>query len=167
MTSSSGVTSTADPLAGSYAVEALTLDIEREARALIEKIDAMGGATAAIESGFMQHEIGDSAYVAQRALEEKRAIVVGVNDFIEDDSPTLPIMDIDESVERDQVERLAAFRAGRAQDWQGALARLDAGAQGSQNLMPLIVDCVRNECTVGEIVNAMKRTFGEHREQGF
>jgi methylmalonyl-CoA mutase, N-terminal domain len=163
----SGVTSTADPLAGSYAVEAMTLDIEREARALIEKIDAMGGATAAIESGFMQHEIGDSAYVAQRALEEKRAIVVGVNEFIEDDSPTLPIMVIDESVERDQVARLSAFRAARTRDWQGALARLDRGAQGTENLMPLIVDCVRNECTVGEIVNAMKRTFGEHREQGF
>ncbi|HEX8410812.1 MAG TPA: methylmalonyl-CoA mutase family protein [Thermoanaerobaculia bacterium] len=163
----SGIASTADPLAGSYAIEAMTLDIEREARMLIEKIDAMGGATAAIESGFMQHEIGDSAYVAQRALEEKRAIVVGVNEFTDEERTTLPIMTIDESVEREQVARLTAFRANRTGEWQGALTRLDAAAQSSENLMPLIVDCVRNECTVGEIVNAMKQTFGEHREQGF
>ncbi|HUR79835.1 MAG TPA: methylmalonyl-CoA mutase family protein, partial [Thermoanaerobaculia bacterium] len=161
----SGVASTADPLAGAYAVESLTLDIERDARALIEKIDAMGGATAAIESGFMQHEIGDSAYAAQRALEEKSAIVVGVNDFVEDDETVkLPIMVIDESVERDQVARLVAFRAARTSDWQDALSRLEAAAPTTGNLMPLIVDCVREECTIGEIVNAMKTTFGEHHE---
>ena len=160
----SGVASTADPLAGSYAVEALTLDIEREARALIEKIDAMGGATAAIESGFMQHEIGDSAYAAQRDLEDKRAIVVGVNEFVDGEPSTLPILTIDESVERDQVARLAAFRESRTRDWKSALTRLDAAARSSDNLMPLIVDCVRNECTVGEIVGTLKETFGEHRE---
>jgi methylmalonyl-CoA mutase N-terminal domain/subunit len=164
----SGVATTADPLAGSYAVESMTLDIEREARALIEKIDAMGGATAAIESGFMQHEIGDSAYVAQRALEEKQAIVVGVNDFVDaHETTTLPILVIDESVERDQVERLRAFRERRGGDWQGALARLDAAARSAENLMPLIVECVRRECTIGEIVGALKTTFGEHREQNF
>ena len=161
------VTTTADPLAGSYAIESLTLDIEREARGLIEKIDAMGGATAAIESGFMQHEIGDSAYRAQRALEEKTAIVVGVNEFVEQGETTLPILVIDESVERDQVARLGAFRESRSRDWQTALARLDAAARGTDNLMPLIVDCVRNECTIGEIVGTLKQTFGEHREQGF
>src|ERR1051325_10063962 len=100
-----GVPQWADPLAGSYLVESMTLDIEREARALIEKIDAMGGARAAIESGFVQHQIGDSAYLAQRALGEKSAIVVGVNDFIEEEKTTLPIMVIDESVEREQVAR--------------------------------------------------------------
>ena len=162
-----GVATTADPLAGSYAIEALTLDIERQARELIEKIDAMGGATAAIESGFMQHEIGESAYLAQRAMEDKRAIVVGVNDFIEGEDAKLPIMTIDESVERDQVARLAAFRASRTSGWQRALDALASAARGSDNLMPLIVDAVRNECTIGEIVNAMKETFGEHREQGF
>jgi methylmalonyl-CoA mutase N-terminal domain/subunit len=164
----SGVASTADPLAGSYAVESMTLDIEREARALIEKIDAMGGATAAIESGFMQHEIGDSAYRAQRALEEKEAIVVGVNEFVdESESARLPTMVIDESVEREQVARLAQFRAGRTTDWQGALAKLDGAARSSENLMPFIVEAVRNECTVGEIVGTLKQTFGEHTEQGF
>ncbi|MGZ5472664.1 MAG: acyl-CoA mutase large subunit family protein [Thermoanaerobaculia bacterium] len=160
----SGVVRIVDPLAGSYAVEALTLDIEREARELIEKIDAMGGATAAIESGFMQHEIGDSAYQAQRALEDKSAIVVGVNDFVEDAKTTLPIMVIDESVERDQVARLREFRATRTRDGQSALARLDEGARGSGNLMPLIIDCVRNDCTIGEIVATLTKTFGEHRE---
>jgi methylmalonyl-CoA mutase N-terminal domain/subunit len=162
-----GVAKTADPLAGSYAIESLTLDIEREARALIEKIDAMGGAMAAIESGFMQHEIGDAAYVAQRALEDKTAIVVGMNEFADDQRVTLPLLTIDESVERDQVARLNAFRARRSRDWQGALRRLDDAARGTANLMPLIVDAVRNECTIGEIVATLRDTFGEHREQGF
>jgi methylmalonyl-CoA mutase N-terminal domain/subunit len=162
-----GITKTADPLAGSYAVESLTLDIEREARALIEKIDAMGGAMAAIESGFMQHEIGDSAYRAQRELEEKSAIVVGVNEFVGEETTTLPILTIDDSVERDQVARLRAFREKRTHDWQSALQRLDAAARGTDNLMPLIVDAVRHECTIGEIVGTLKTTFGEHVEQGF
>jgi methylmalonyl-CoA mutase N-terminal domain/subunit len=162
-----GVTANADPLAGSYAVEAKTLDIEREARQLIEKIDAMGGALAAIESGFVQREIGESAYQAQRALEEKRAIVVGVNDFIDGEASTLPILTINESVEPDQVARLHAFRARRIGDWRKALAALDEAARGGDNLMPRIVDCVRNDCTVGEIVGTLKRTFGEHTDQGF
>jgi methylmalonyl-CoA mutase N-terminal domain/subunit len=162
-----GVIKFADPLAGGYQLEAITLDIEREARALIEEIDEMGGAIAAIESGFVQNEIGESAYRAQRELEEKRAIVVGVNDFVEDGSSTLPIMTIDESVERDQVARLNAFRAQRKGDVAGALAALDGAARGTDNLMPLIVECVRRECTVGEIVATLKKTFGEHRDQGF
>ncbi|MCU1227330.1 MAG: Methylmalonyl-CoA mutase [Acidobacteria bacterium] len=162
-----GVTSTADPLAGSYAIESRTLDLEREALELIEKIDAMGGALAAIESGFMQNEIGESAYFAQRALEEKRAIVVGVNEFTESDSPKLPIMSIDEQVELDQVASLVAYRAARGGAWQAALARLDVAARADENLMPHIVEAVRSDCTVGEIVSTLKATFGEHRDQGF
>ena len=162
-----GITHFADPLAGSYEIESLTLDIERDARALIERIDAMGGAREAIESGFVQYEIGESAYLAQRALEEKRAIVVGVNEFVDDGSATLPIMSIDESVERDQVERVRAFRAQRKGDVATALASLDSAAREGQNLMPLIVECVRQNCTVGEIVSKLKETFGEHKDQGF
>jgi methylmalonyl-CoA mutase N-terminal domain/subunit len=162
-----GVTRYADPLAGSYEIESRTLDIAREARALIERIDAMGGAREAIESGFVQHEIGESAYQAQRALEEKRAIVVGVNEFADDGSATLPITEIDEAVERDQVERLRAFRASRKGDGSAALSALDAAARENRNLMPFIVDCVRQDCTVGEIVSKLKETFGEHRDQGF
>jgi methylmalonyl-CoA mutase N-terminal domain/subunit len=162
-----GVVRYADPLAGSYEVEALTLDIERQALELIKRIDDMGGALNAIESGFMQNEIGESAYRAQRDLEQKQAIVVGVNDFIEEERVTLPILVIDESVERDQVARLRAFREGRTREWQRALATLDETARGGENLMPPIIDCVRNECTIGEIVGTLKRTFGEHRDQGF
>lgn len=162
-----GVTRWADPLAGSYEVEAMTLDIERQARELIEKIDAMGGALAAIDSGFVQLEIGESAYQAQRALEEKRDIVVGVNDFVDAEASTLPILTIDESVERDQLTRLNAFRAGRSGSWQAALNALSDATRGTANLMPLIVDCVRHDCTIGEIVNTLKETFGEHHDQGF
>jgi methylmalonyl-CoA mutase N-terminal domain/subunit len=162
-----GVTQFADPLAGSYLIEARTLDIEREARALIERIDAMGGARAAIESGFMQHEIGDSAYQAQRALEEKQAIVVGVNEFVEEGGLTLPILTIEESVERDQVARLQAFRSRRTADFNAPLAALARAAADGTNLMPHIVDCVRAECTVGEIVSTLKHRFGEHIDQGF
>jgi methylmalonyl-CoA mutase N-terminal domain/subunit len=162
-----GVTASADPLAGSYAIEAKTLDIEREARALIEKIDGMGGALAAIDSGFVQHEIGESAYQAQRALEEKRAVVVGMNEFVDGERSSLPILTIDESVERDQVARLHAFRSHRIGNWRDALTALDEAARSETNLMPRIVDCVRNDCTVGEIVSTLKATFGEHHDQGF
>ncbi|HSP34772.1 MAG TPA: methylmalonyl-CoA mutase family protein, partial [Thermoanaerobaculia bacterium] len=147
-----GIASTADPLAGSYAIESMTLDIERGARALIERVEQQGGAIAAIESGFVQNEIGESAYEAQRAIEEKRTVVVGVNEFTEEKRVTLPIMVIDETVERDQVRRLDAFRKKRTGGWQRALSSLDAAAGSQQNLMPLIVDAVRNECTIGEIV---------------
>jgi methylmalonyl-CoA mutase N-terminal domain/subunit len=162
-----GVVATADPLAGAYSIESMTLDIERAARELIEKIDGMGGAMAAIESGFVQHEIGESAYRAQRALEEKESIVIGVNDFVDGEGATLPLLRIDESVERDQVARLDAFRASRDDAWQRALASLDAAARGNENLMPDIVECVRQRCTVGEIVATLKKTFGEHQDQGF
>jgi methylmalonyl-CoA mutase N-terminal domain/subunit len=162
-----GVTSSADPLAGSYAIESRTLDLEHEALELIGKIDEMGGALAAIESGFMQNEIGESAYFAQRALEEKRAIVVGVNEFTESDSPKLPTMSIDEQVELDQVASLVAYRASRGDAWKAALERLDTAARADENLMPHIVEAVRSDCTVGEIVSTLKATFGEHRDQGF
>ena len=162
-----GITHYADPLAGSYEVESRTLDIERQARALIERIDTMGGARAAIESGFVQHEIGESAYRAQRALEEKTAIVVGVNEFVDDGSAALPISAIADDVGRDQVERLRAFRSNRSGNVASALSELDGAARDGRNLMPLIVECVRQDCTIGEIVGKLKETFGEHRDQGF
>ncbi len=160
-----GVAATADPLGGSYAIESLTLDIERAARELIDRVERMGGAIAAIESGFVQNEIGESAYLAQRALEQKQAIVVGVNEFAEEGPVTMPILSLDENVEREQVARLQAFRARRTGDFRRALASLDDAARSGQNLMPRIVDCVRSDCTIGEIVSTLKTTFGEHREQ--
>ena len=162
-----GVAGSADPLAGAYSVESLTLDIERGARELIERIDGMGGALAAIESGFIQNEIADSAYIAQRAIEEKRAIVVGVNEFAHKEETKLPITVIDENVEREQVARLREFRSARRGNWKEALATLDRAARSSENLLPAIVEAVRNDCTVGEIVNTLRETFGEYREQGF
>ncbi|HEU4522514.1 MAG TPA: methylmalonyl-CoA mutase family protein [Thermoanaerobaculia bacterium] len=161
-----GVTATADPLGGSYAIESMTLDIEREARTLIERIEQDGGALAAIENGFVQNEIAESAYVAQRDIETKRSIVVGVNEFAEDGKTTLPILRIDENIEREQVARLEAFRKRRKGGVDRALSALDDGARSSGNLMPLIVDAIRNDCTVGEIVSTLKRTFGEHTDPG-
>src|SRR4029077_7670841 len=152
---------------GSYAIESMTLDIERQARALIEKIDGLGGALAAIESGFMQNAIADAAYVAQRALESKESIVVGVNDFIEPEQTTLPLLVVDERIEREQVERLRAFRQHRRGDFRAALSALHESSGLSENVMPHIIHCVRNDCTVGEIVSTLKQTFGEHRDAGF
>jgi len=170
----SGVTDTVDPFAGSYAVESLTLDLERKAEELIARIDSLGGALAAIESGFMQGEIGESAYIAQRALEEGRAIVVGVNRFVEEEGLKLPTLRIDESVEPDQIARLRSYRERRHADpvrnERFATARLalaEAAAESDRNLLPFIVEAVRSDCTVGEIVAALKESFGEHRDQGF
>ncbi len=163
----SGVANTADPLAGSYAIEALTLDIERAARELIENVEKLGGAMAAINSGFVQNEIGDSAYKAQRAVEKKASIVVGVNEFVEPEQTTLPLLIIDERVEREQVARLKKFRETRKGRWQDSLAALDEAARSSRNLMPPIVDAVRNDCTIGEIVSTLKKTFGEHLDMSF
>jgi methylmalonyl-CoA mutase N-terminal domain/subunit len=162
-----GVPATADPLAGSYAVESATLDLERGARLLIDKIDSMGGALAAIESGFVQKEIGDAAYAAQQAIESKKSIVVGVNEFVDDTPSPFPTLKIDENVEREQVARLREFRQKRRGDVRGSLEALDRAAREGRNVMPPIVECVRNDCTVGEIVGTLKKTFGEHADQGF
>ncbi len=168
-----GIAMTVDPLAGSYAVESLTLDIECAAREMIEKIDMMGGALAAIETGFVQNEIGEAAYRAQKAIEENRDIVVGVNEFIEEKSNPLPILKIHESVERDQVARLREFRARRdsspeqRESHTRALETLHRAATTNGNLMPPIVEAIRQNATIGEIVTTLTKTFGEHHDQGF
>jgi methylmalonyl-CoA mutase N-terminal domain/subunit len=168
-----GVAETADPLAGSYAVETMTLEIERRARELIEQIDSLGGALAATDRGWIQNEISESAYRAQRALEDETAIVVGVNRYRDETSTPLPTLDLDESVEREQIERLVAFRERRDGDrakrdrHSRALADLDAAVKADRNLLPFIVEAVRSEATVGEIVATLKRTFGTHRDQAF
>ena len=169
----SGLADSADPMAGSYAVESLTLDLERGAMELIERIDAMGGALQAIENGWIQNEIGDAAYTAQRNLEDQRDIIVGVNRFTESDEQSLPIFVVDEEVERGQVERLRQFRQRRDAEHersaaaQRAMENLRSAAAGDQNLLYPIVEAVRASCTIGEIVGALKETFGEHREHGF
>lgn len=166
-----GVADIADPLGGSYALEAMTSDIEAAAMELIARIDASGGALQAIESGFMQNEIGEAAYKAQRALEEQRSVVVGVNRFMDDGETTLPILTIHESVEQGQLERLKKFRQKRdsegAQSHRESLKDLDSTAKSDRNLLPPVIEAVRRGATVGEIVSTLRQTFGDHKEQGF
>ena len=161
----SGVADTVDPFAGSYAVEELTTQLEAKALDYIEKIDAMGGMLAAIESGYVQREIQEAAYQYQRAVETKDAIVVGVNQFQSDEPTTIPILKIDELIEREQVERLRAVRDRRdAARCQAAVSALHSAAAGDENLLPRILDCVESYVTVGEISSTLRSVWGEYQE---
>ncbi len=160
-----GVARVADPLGGSWAIEALTAAIVDGAAALIRRIDSMGGALKAIEAGFFQREIQEAAYRTQRAIEDKQQIVVGVNEFTVDEERPIPTLAIDPAVEADQVARLGALRARRD---GAAVARLrgavaDAARDG-RNLLPPIVDAVSGLVTLGEVVDSLRSVFGEHRE---
>jgi methylmalonyl-CoA mutase N-terminal domain/subunit len=161
----SGVADTVDPLAGSYAVEELTSELERLAVEYIEKIDAMGGMLRAIETGYVQREIQEAAYEYQRAIERQDAVVVGVNRFQSEETEPIPIMTIDEKIERNQVERVRAVRDRRdnakATD---AVTLLQEAAAGSENLVPRILTCVESDVTVGEISHALRKVWGEYRE---
>jgi methylmalonyl-CoA mutase, N-terminal domain len=161
----SGVADVVDPLAGSYYIEYLTSAIEEQAWDYIRRIDALGGSVNAIEHGFMQAEIEQAAYDYQRALEEERAIVVGVNRFTleEEDRPSL--LRVDPQVGRRQAAKLAALRERRDNALAGqALGALERGAEGTENLMPLIIAAVEAYATLGEISDTMRRVFGEQRE---
>ena len=161
----SGLADVVDPVGGAWVVEAWTDRIESEARAYIDRIEAMGGALAAIERGFQQREIHESAYRTQRAIEAGKQVVVGVNRFRLDEEDAIPTFRVDPAVEREQVARLAAVRARR--DGAVVAARLEAlreAAQASENLMPLIVDAVEARATLGEIAGSLVEVFGEHRE---
>ena len=161
----SGAAQTIDPLAGSYYVESLTNQIESNALAYIEKIDAMGGMLKAIERGYVQQEIQNAAYEYQRAVDHKEALVVGVNSFELEHEKPIPLQHIDESLERKQVERLRAVRAKRDQaKWQDVIKRVEETARGTGNLMPVIVEAVEANATVGEISDAMRHVYGEYRE---
>jgi methylmalonyl-CoA mutase N-terminal domain/subunit len=161
-----GVADTIDPLAGSYYVEALTGALERMAWDYIAKIDELGGSVRAIEQGFIQREIEESAYRAQQALEEQRAIVVGVNKFQIEDERMPPILRVDPEVGRRQAAKLAALRARRdAAAVTGALAALEDAARGTANLMPRILAAVEAYATLGEISDALRHVFGEQRER--
>jgi methylmalonyl-CoA mutase N-terminal domain/subunit len=161
----SGLALAADPLGGSYLIESWTTQIETNARALISKIDELGGMLSAIEKRFPQEQIEASAYKAQRAIEDRSAIVVGVNRYEGGDGLEPPVLAISSSVEGDQRQRLTAFRAGRDSNAVAqALNNLRAAASSeSQELMPLIVNCVRDSCTLGEISDALRDVFGEYR----
>ncbi len=160
-----GVANTTDPVAGSYAIEHLTNEIEAGALAYIEKIDSLGGMLRAIESGFVQTEIQKAAYEYQRAVETKEQVVVGVNDFIAEEERGIPTLRIDPQIEREQVQRLRGLRAKRyAHKTQAAIAELERRAATSENLLPAILGAVEVYATVGEISDALRRTFGEYHE---
>ncbi len=161
----SGVAHTVDPAGGAYAIEERTNRIEREAVALLEKIDALGGTLAAIESGFVQREIQDAAYAAQVNIDSGRTIVVGVNRFETDETLPIETLRIDPGIESAQIGRVRAVRAGRDQSaWRSALDGVSAAARGTDNLVPAIVRAVEASATLGEIADAMRAVFGEHRE---
>ncbi len=163
----SGVTETPDPLAGSYFVETLTTELETAAQAYLDEIDAMGGTLAAIEGGFQQRQIQESAYRVQQAIERGDLVVVGVNRFRDDGAgeAKAPIQTIDPDGEQRQIERVRRVRAERdASAWADALGRLDAAARGTDNLVPLMIDAVKAGATVGEISDALREAFGVHRE---
>ncbi len=161
----SGAAQTIDPLAGSYYVETLTNQIETNALGYLDKIDAMGGMLKAIERGFVQQEIQNAAYEYQRAVDHKEALVVGVNSFALEQEKAIPLLHMDESLERKQVERLRALRAKRDQaKWQASVKQVEETARGTGNLMPVIVEAVEASATVGEISDAMRRVYGEYQE---
>jgi methylmalonyl-CoA mutase N-terminal domain/subunit len=160
-----GVTNTIDPVAGSYAIEHLTNEIEQGAVDYISRIDAMGGMLRAIESGFVQSEIQKAAYDFQRAVESKKQIIVGVNDFVAEEERTIPTLRIEPEIERSQISRLNALRAKRdSARTQSALAELQRRASTTENLLPAILNAVEAHATVGEISDALRRVFGEYQE---
>jgi methylmalonyl-CoA mutase N-terminal domain/subunit len=161
----SGVANTVDPVAGSYAIESLTNEIEKEAREYLLRIDAMGGMLKAIESGFVQQEIQKAAYEYQLAIDRGDQLVVGVNRFQSEEERLIPTLRIDPEIERAQVARLQALRARRnAAQTQAALEEVERRAHGTENLMPAILAAVECHSTVGEISDALRRAFGEYQE---
>ena len=160
----SGVVNCLDPLGGGYFIEKLTKEMEEGAKEYIRKIDDMGGMIKAIELGFPQREIADSAYKYQMAVEKKEKIIVGVNAFQMDHEP-IPILDIDESVARQQLDRLKEVKRTRNQARvKQNLQDLKKAAEDGENLIPILITTVKSYATLGEIVDSLKEVFGEHRE---
>ncbi len=161
----SGVANTVDPVGGSYAIEEMTSRIEREASDLLDRIDRLGGTLAAIEGGYIQQQIQDAAYRAQQAIDSGEAIVVGVNRFADGGAPATEVFRIDPDMERRQVERVRAVRAGRSErEWRAALDAVAAAARGTSNLVPPIIAAVEARATLGEIADALRGVFGEHQD---
>ncbi len=160
----SGVADTIDPMGGSYVVEYLTDEIARRAMEYISKIDDLGGALAAIERGYMQNEIQDSAYRFQKDVESKAQVVVGLNAFQAEEKTDLEQLRVDPTIEQQQRARLAELRSSRDQvKVNELLGHLESAAKGSDNLMPLIVNCVENEITLGEVCGVLRKVWGEYQ----
>jgi methylmalonyl-CoA mutase N-terminal domain/subunit len=161
----SGVVHTVDPLAGSYFVEALTDRMEREAYEIFEKIEKLGGVIRAIEAGYFQREIAESAARYQWEIDTRRRTIVGVNDYILDELLHIPLLEMDPEGERRQIERLNRVRRERDNEAVGRrLEALRRAAEGTENLMPYILDAVREYATLGEIMGVLRQVFGEYRE---
>ena len=161
----SGVANTVDPLAGSYAIETLTNQIEAGAGELLATIDKMGGTLSAIERGFIQRSIQEAAYQTQKAIDAGTQVVVGVNKFTSDDKLTVDLLHLDPAVEREQVDRIRQLRASRSQsEWAAAIAEVGRVARDGSNLMPAMITAVETRATVGEISNTLREIFGEYRE---
>jgi methylmalonyl-CoA mutase, N-terminal domain len=161
----SGVTNTVDPAGGSWAVEALTGEVESRAEEYIGKIDAMGGMLRAIETGYVQGEIQRSAYDYQLAVERNERVVVGVNRYTSEEQRPIELLRVDPAIEQAQVGRVRALRARRnAETVRGALEEVERRARGEENLLPAILAAVEAYATVGEISDALRRVFGEYRE---
>jgi methylmalonyl-CoA mutase N-terminal domain/subunit len=164
----SGVADSIDPLAGSYLIESLTDEIEKQALDYIAKIDEMGGALQSIERGYMQNEIQNAAYAAQQAIEKKEQIVVGVNQFQVKEEMTLERLSVDPAIEVAQKAKLKALRETREEGrTTELLGKLKSAAQGTENLMPLFIECVENDITLGEICNTLRGVWGEYVAEGF
>jgi len=164
----SGAADSIDPLAGSYLVEYLTDEIEAQALGYISKIDEMGGALQAIEKGFMQNEIQNAAYAAQQAIERGEQVVVGVNQFAVEEDLTLERLKVDPAIEIGQREKLKKLRDARDNGAvQRLLEKLKSAANGTENLMPIFIECVEHEATLGEICNTLRGVWGEYVAQGF
>ena len=159
-----GVGDSIDPAAGSYYIERLTDQVEAEAQEYLDRIDALGGALVAIEQGFQQREIQESAYRMQREIEEKRRIVVGVNEYAQDEPPIAGLTRVNPAVGERQRERLRELRAGRDSGRvELLLGRLEERAQGTENMVPLLIECVENDVTLGEICRVLRDVWGEYQ----
>jgi methylmalonyl-CoA mutase N-terminal domain/subunit len=160
-----GVVNAVDPLGGSYFVEKLTCELETEAYGYIQKIDDMGGMLKAIDLGYPQGEIANSSYIYQKQLEAKEKIIVGVNDFVVEEEPPIPLLRIDETLREAQVKKLAQVKAARnAEKVKATLASLKKACAGTENVMPRLIDCVRAYCTENEMIATMQGEFGTHTD---
>jgi methylmalonyl-CoA mutase N-terminal domain/subunit len=162
----SGVSDIVDPLGGGYAIESLTDEIQSRAEKYIRHIDDIGGSLAAIESGYMQAEIHDAAYAYQKNIEQGDQVVVGVNNFADDNKLEIDRLIVDKEIEERQRERVRAIRKHRDSEKTSALLdRLSNAAQGADNLMPLFIECVENNITLGEICNTLRNIWGEYESR--
>jgi methylmalonyl-CoA mutase N-terminal domain/subunit len=163
--SETGAANSVDPLGGAWAIEDLTNRIEQEVRATLERIEAAGGTLAAIEHGLVQREIQEAAYATQQRIDSGDAVVVGVNRFTTDEPSRIEVLHIDPEIERRQMARVRAVRAQRDESrCRAALDAISAAARGTDNLVPAAIDAVEARATVGEIADAMRAVFGEHRD---